>query len=117
MANDVTDFLRQQLGQALQEALGGEEKKKSGGGLGGKGMLAGAALAAMTPVAKRGIDAYRSGEQRFAAFEVSVGGVVRNADRPRHLAQRHAGRAMLGKQLSPGCDQCPAQIAVVIGAA
>ena len=62
MANDVTDFLRQQLGQALQDALGGEEKKSDSGGLGGKGMLAGAALAAMAPVAKRGIAAYRSGE-------------------------------------------------------
>ena len=61
MANDVTDFLRQQLGQALQDALGGEEKKSGGGGLGGKGMLAGAALAAMAPMAKRGIEAYRSG--------------------------------------------------------
>ena len=64
MANDVTDFLRQQLGQALQEAIGGEENKKSdGGGLGGgKGMLAGAALAALTPMAKRGFEAYRSGQ-------------------------------------------------------
>jgi len=64
MANDVTDFLRQQLGQALQEAIGGGESKKSdGGGLGGgKGMLAGAALAALTPMAKRGFEAYRSGQ-------------------------------------------------------
>jgi uncharacterized membrane protein len=63
MANDVTDFLRQQLSQALQDAIGGEENKKSdGGGLGGKGMLAGAALAALTPMAKRGFEAYRSGQ-------------------------------------------------------
>jgi uncharacterized membrane protein len=75
MANDVTDFLRQQLGQALQEAIGGDEKKKGdGGGLGGgKGMLAGAALAAMTPMAKRGFDAYRSGELKDLVSKLGTG--------------------------------------------
>src|SRR5687768_16707181 len=74
MANDVTDFLRQQLAEALQDALGGEEKKNSdGGGLGGKGMLAGAALAALTPMAKRGFEAYRSGQLEDFVSKLGTG--------------------------------------------
>jgi uncharacterized membrane protein len=65
MANDVKDILRQQVSRALQEALGGQQKQKKsdGGGLGaGKGLLAGAALAAAAPMARRGFEAYRSGQ-------------------------------------------------------
>ena len=64
MANDVTEILRKQAVRALQEAIGGEQQKKdsSGGGAAGKGLLAGAALAAAAPMARRGIEAYRSGQ-------------------------------------------------------
>jgi uncharacterized membrane protein len=63
MANDVTEILRKQAMRALQEALGGEQQKSDGGGgAGGKGILAGAALAAAAPMARRGIEAYRSGQ-------------------------------------------------------
>jgi uncharacterized membrane protein len=63
MANDVTDILRQQLGRALQEAVGGQQKNDKKGGIGsGKGLLTGAALAAAAPMARRGIEAYRSGQ-------------------------------------------------------
>jgi uncharacterized membrane protein len=64
MANDVTEILRKQAVKALQDAIGGEQQKKSSGGGGGagKGLLAGAALAAAAPMARRGIQAYRSGQ-------------------------------------------------------
>ena len=62
MANDITEILRKQAVKALQEALGGEQEKSGSGGGGGKTVLAGAALAAAAPMARRGFQAYRSGQ-------------------------------------------------------
>ena len=63
MANDITDMLRKQALQSLQEAIGGQQPKGNGGGGGtGKGILAGAALAAAAPMARKGIQAYRGGQ-------------------------------------------------------
>ena len=60
MANSVTDILRDTLVSALQDD---DQSKKNGGGGGtGKGILAGAALAAAAPLVKRGVEAARSGE-------------------------------------------------------
>jgi uncharacterized membrane protein len=61
MANDITELLRKQAVQALQDAIGSEKQQKSRGGP-GKGLLAGAALAAAAPMARRGFEAYRSGQ-------------------------------------------------------
>src|SRR5829696_8445649 len=74
MATDIKDILRQQVGRALQEAIGGEQKKsdQSGGGS-GKGILAGAALAAAAPLARRGLQAYRSGELNDFVSKLGTG--------------------------------------------
>ena len=65
MAKDITDTLRDALGQAVREAIGNmgsaPEKPKSGGLPGGKGLLAGAGLAAAAPLAKKGLDALQDG--------------------------------------------------------
>jgi uncharacterized membrane protein len=75
MANDLTDILRQTASKALQDALGGEqEKPKKSGGMGaGKGLLAGAALAAAAPLAKRGLEAARSGELEDLMSKLGTG--------------------------------------------
>ena len=63
MANDIMDLLRKQALDSLQEAIGGQQQKNgTGGGGSGKGILAGAALAAAAPMAARGIQAYRNGQ-------------------------------------------------------
>ena len=63
MANDIMDMLRKQALDSLQEAIGGQQQKSSNGSSGpGKGLLAGAALAAAAPMARRGFQAYRSGQ-------------------------------------------------------
>jgi uncharacterized membrane protein len=74
MATDIKDILRQQVSRALQEAIGGEQMKsdRSGGGS-GKGILAGAALAAAAPLARRGFQAYRSGELNDFVSKLGTG--------------------------------------------
>ena len=63
MANDIMDMLRKQALDSLQEAIGGQQQKSSNSSSGpGKGLLAGAALAAAAPMARRGFQAYRSGQ-------------------------------------------------------
>jgi uncharacterized membrane protein len=65
VANDIMDMLRKQALDSLQEAIGGDQKSSNGSsGSGGpaKGLLAGAALAAAAPMARRGFQAYRSGQ-------------------------------------------------------
>ena len=64
MANDIMDLLRKQALDSLQEAIGGQQQKNGNGNGGGpaKGLLAGAALAAAAPMARRGFQAYRSGQ-------------------------------------------------------
>ena len=65
MAKDITDTLRDALGQAVRgsDRQHGQraEKPKSGGLPGGKGLLAGAGLAAAAPLAKKGLDALQDG--------------------------------------------------------
>jgi uncharacterized membrane protein len=65
MAKDVKDTLRDALGQAVREAIGSvgsePEKPKRGAFSGGKGLLAGAGLAAAAPLAKKGLDALQDG--------------------------------------------------------
>src|SRR3954452_7653852 len=75
MANDLTGILRQTASKALQDALGGEQEKpkQSGGMGGGKGLLAGAALAAAAPLAKRGLEAARSGELEYLMSKLGTG--------------------------------------------
>ena len=73
MANDIMDMLRKQALDSLQEAIGGQQQKNgNGGGGSGKGILAGAALAAAAPMAKRGFDAYRSGQLDDASLAAHV---------------------------------------------
>jgi len=72
MANDLTDLLRQQVSRALQEAVGGDQKSDKGGGA-GKGVLAGAALAAAAPMARRGFQAYRSGQLQDFVSKLGTG--------------------------------------------
>jgi uncharacterized membrane protein len=64
VANDIMDLLRKQALDSLQEAIGGQQQKNGNGNGGGpaKGLLAGAALAAAAPMARRGFQAYRSGQ-------------------------------------------------------
>jgi uncharacterized membrane protein len=77
MANDLTDILKQTASKALQDALGGEQEKPKSGGMGaGKGLLAGAALAAAAPLAKRGLEAARSGELEDLMSKLGTGQVL-----------------------------------------
>src|SRR3954447_20223930 len=75
MANDLSDILRQTATKALQDALGGgeQEKPKSGAMGAGKGLLAGAALAAAAPLARKGLEAARSGELQDLASQLGTG--------------------------------------------
>src|SRR3954451_12828949 len=74
MANDIGDILRQTVSSALQDAVGGEDEKPKSRGMGtGKGLLAGAALAAAVPVAKRGLAAARSGELQDVVSKLGTG--------------------------------------------
>jgi uncharacterized membrane protein len=64
MANDMSDQLRDALGHVVREAVknvGGSAKpQKKGGSLSGaRGLAAGAGLAALAPLAKKGVDAVR----------------------------------------------------------
>ena len=66
MARDVSDTVRDALGSVVREAIknAGDvtpTKKKSGPLSGAKGIGAGMALAAAAPLAKKGVDAIRSG--------------------------------------------------------
>jgi uncharacterized membrane protein len=68
MAKDMGDAVRSALGNAVREAAknaGGmtPKPKKNGGGplSGARGLVAGAGLAAAAPLAKKGVDAVRSG--------------------------------------------------------
>src|SRR3954464_4674455 len=78
MANDLSDILRQTATKALQDALGGgePEKPKSGAMGTGKGLLAGAALAPAAPLAKRGLEAARSGELEDLLSKLGTGEVL-----------------------------------------
>ena len=67
MAKDMSETVRDALGHALKEAVKNvgdvsPKSKRNGGGLSGaKGLAAGAGLAAAAPLAKKGVDAIRSG--------------------------------------------------------
>jgi uncharacterized membrane protein len=70
MANDLSETVRNALGHAARDALKnvsnaaptGKNGRGGGGGLSGaKGLAAGAGLAAAVPLAKKGVDAVRSG--------------------------------------------------------
>jgi len=66
MAKDLSDTVRDALGHALKEAVKNvgdvsPKPKKSSGLSGAKGLAAGAGLAAAAPLAKKGVDAVRSG--------------------------------------------------------
>jgi uncharacterized membrane protein len=66
MAKTVSDTLQETLARVVREAIGeigGEEpqKPKKGALSGGKGVLAGAGLAAAAPLAKKALDALRDG--------------------------------------------------------
>ena len=64
MASDMSDTVRDALGRVAREALknAGDvtPKKKSGPLSGAKGVAAGAGLAALAPLAKKGVDAVRA---------------------------------------------------------
>src|SRR3954451_6067773 len=77
MANDIGDILRQTVSSALQDAVGGEDEKPKSRTMGtGKGLLAGAALAAAAPLAKRGLEAARSGELQDVLSKLGTGEVL-----------------------------------------
>jgi uncharacterized membrane protein len=77
MANDIADILRQTVSSALQDAVGGEDEKPKSRTMGtGKGLLAGAALAAAAPLAKRGLEAARSGELQDVLSKLGTGEVL-----------------------------------------
>jgi uncharacterized membrane protein len=66
MAKDVSDAVRDALGNVVREAVknvgdAAPTKKKSGPLSGAKGIVAGAGLAAAAPLAKKGVDALRNG--------------------------------------------------------
>jgi uncharacterized membrane protein len=74
VADDITDMLRKQALQSLQEAIGGQQQNSNGGGGGaGKGLLAGAVLAAAAPLARRGFQAYRSGQLNDFVSKLGTG--------------------------------------------
>ena len=65
MANDISDTVRDALGHVVREAIknigdASPGKPKRGALAGSKGLAAGAGLAAMAPLAKKGVDAVRS---------------------------------------------------------
>jgi uncharacterized membrane protein len=66
MASDVSDTVRDALGRVVREALknAGDvtPQKKSGPLSGAKGVAAGAGLAALAPLAKKGVDAVRAND-------------------------------------------------------
>jgi uncharacterized membrane protein len=63
MAKDMSDTVRDALGQVVREAVnsvGNSQSQKNGSPLSGmRGVAAGAGLAALAPLAKRGVDAVR----------------------------------------------------------
>ena len=65
MAKDMSDTVRDALGHAVREAVknvgggGPQPKKKSNPLSGGRGLAAGAGIAALAPLAKKGFDAVR----------------------------------------------------------
>jgi uncharacterized membrane protein len=63
MAKDMTDTVRDALGQVVREAVNNlgntQPPKKSNQFISAKGVAAGAGLAALAPLAKRGVDAVR----------------------------------------------------------
>jgi uncharacterized membrane protein len=63
MAKDIGDTVRDALGQVLREAVknvgNSEPRKKSSPLSGARGVVAGAGLAALAPLAKKGVDAVR----------------------------------------------------------
>jgi uncharacterized membrane protein len=67
MSKDVSDLVRDAVGRAAREALRNMgdanpvKNKKSGGLSGVRGLAAGAGLAALVPLAKKGVDAVRNG--------------------------------------------------------
>jgi uncharacterized membrane protein len=65
MAKDLSDTVRDALGSVVREAVknvgSSEPQKKSSPFSGAKGLAAGAGLAALAPLAKRGVDAVRGG--------------------------------------------------------
>ena len=74
MANDIMDMLRKQALDSLQEAIGGQQQNGNGSSGGpGKGLLAGAALAAAAPMARRGFQAYRSGQLNDFVSKLGTG--------------------------------------------
>ena len=65
MAKDMGDAVRDALGHAVREAVKNvgdatPAKSKSGPFSGARGLAAGAGLAAMAPLAKKGVDAVRA---------------------------------------------------------
>jgi uncharacterized membrane protein len=84
MAKAVSDTLQETLARVVREAignLGGDEpqKAKKGPLSGGKGLLAGAGLAAAAPLAKKGVDALRDGslDEKIADLRERVEGANR----------------------------------------
>ena len=66
MAKDMSETVRDALGHAVREAVKNvgdvsPKAKRNGGLSGAKGLAAGAGLAAAAPLAKKGVDAIRSG--------------------------------------------------------
>jgi uncharacterized membrane protein len=65
MAKDLSDTVRDALGQVVRDAVknvgGGQPQKKSSPFSGARGVAAGAGLAALAPLAKKGVDAVRGG--------------------------------------------------------
>jgi uncharacterized membrane protein len=65
MAKDASDAVRNALGHALRDAVKNigdvSPQKKAGSFSGAKGLAAGAGLAALAPLAKKGVDKVRSG--------------------------------------------------------
>jgi uncharacterized membrane protein len=64
MAKDMSDTVRDALGQVVREAVknvgsGSQPKKKASPFSGARGVAAGAGLAALAPLAKKGVDAVR----------------------------------------------------------
>ena len=78
----VSDTLQETLAQVVREAIGnigGEEPQKAKKGVlgGGKGLFAGAGLAAAAPLLKKAVDALRDGSlDEMIAFVVAVFGVL-----------------------------------------
>src|SRR5687768_3187740 len=110
----VSDTLQETLAQVVREAIGnigGEEPKKAKKGAlgGGKGLVAGAGLAAAAPLLKKAVDALQDGsfDEKIAELRerVEAGGSAESEDGAGEAPQPEAEGSRAGEGRGSGTDE------------